>query len=316
MKFALSTRWNAHRHADGEALVQEILDMGFERLELGYDLRQDLVPGVRTMIERYPGLVNTVHNFCPVPAGVMRGHPELWTLSDLRDEVRSQALTHTTQTIRFAAGIGAQAVVLHSGNVKMRRYTPRLIELHQAGKLFTAKYERLKMKMQIQRERKVPVQLDHLRRSLEQLLPVLEECNIRLAIENLPSWESIPTEMELTRILEQFQSPRLGYWHDMGHGQVRQNLGLINHERWLERLQPWLVGMHIHDVIPPSGDHLMPPKGAIDFTRFRPYGTGEIFRVLEPSPYVSRADLVTGFEIIKRAWGENPEPKENESVKT
>jgi len=35
---AFSTNWNASRHHDGEAIVSEILAMGFETLELGHGL--------------------------------------------------------------------------------------------------------------------------------------------------------------------------------------------------------------------------------------------------------------------------------------
>lgn len=311
MNYALSTRWNAQRHACGEDLIREILDMGFDRVELGYDLRQDLLPGVRKMIERQPALVDTVHNFCPVPPGVVRGHPELWTLSDLREESRRLAIRYTLQTIRFASEIGAKAVVLHAGNVKMRRYTPRLIDLHRTDRLFTDKYERVKMKMQLRRERKAAKQLEYLCQGIEQLLPVLEECRVRLGIENLPSWEAIPTEMELIQLLDRYKSPWLGYWHDIGHGQVRQNLGLINCERWLERLQPWLIGMHIHDVAPPNYDHLMPPKGTIDFTRLKTYGMLDIYRVFEPSPFESKADVSEALNYIKEIWKSDSSGTEN-----
>ncbi len=306
MNFALSTRWNAQRHADGGDMIREILDMGFDRIELGYDLRQELVPGVRAMAEQKPGLIETVHNFCPVPIGILRGHPELWTLADRRPEIRRMAINHTRQTIRFASEVGASAVVLHAGNVKMRRYTSRLIQLLEDGNPRANKYERLKMKLQIKRERKAKKQLDALYDGLSQLLPVLEETHMRLGIENLPSWESFPTEVEMLQLLETFKSPGLGYWHDIGHGQVRQNLGFINSERWLERLQPWLVGMHIHDVAPPAFDHLAPPRGKVDFSILKPFGRLNVFRVFEPAPSETRQDVMSALQHIKNCWEDEP----------
>ena len=82
MSFALTTRWNAGRHTDGEALIEEILGMGFRHVELGYDLRRDLVPGVMKMVEKGAVKVDSVHNYCPVPMGAPYGHPELFTLAD------------------------------------------------------------------------------------------------------------------------------------------------------------------------------------------------------------------------------------------
>ena len=50
-------------------MIEEILSMGFDRVELGYDLRMDLVPGARNMIKEGLIKVDSVHNFCPVPIG-------------------------------------------------------------------------------------------------------------------------------------------------------------------------------------------------------------------------------------------------------
>ena len=52
MEFALSTHWNAARHARGEDLIEEILGLGFTHVELGYDLRMELVEGVKAMVAR------------------------------------------------------------------------------------------------------------------------------------------------------------------------------------------------------------------------------------------------------------------------
>ncbi|NCC49589.1 MAG: sugar phosphate isomerase/epimerase [Spartobacteria bacterium] len=302
MHFALTTRWNAGRHSSGEAIIEEILDLGFDRVELGYDLRIDLVPGVQAMVRNGCITVDTVHNFCPVPVGAPRGHPEIYTLSDPDRRTRASAVEHTGRTIRFAAEIGAKAVVLHAGNVDMPRMTDRLVALYQEGKLYTPAYERTKLKLQMKREKKVRKQLPHLYASLEQLLPVLEECRVRLGIENLPTWEAIPTEVEIEQLLKHFNSDYLGYWHDIGHAQVRENLGMINHERWLERLQPWLVGMHIHDVQPPVFDHLMPPNGKVDFDRLKRFAQLDIFRVFEPITMEEPNAIARAKQFIEDKW--------------
>jgi len=283
-------------------MIEEILDLGFNRVELGYDLRMDLVPGVQAMVANGSIHVDTLHNFCPVPMGAPKGHPEIYTPSDPDRRIRESAVEHTGRTIRFAAEIGAKAVVMHAGNVDMPRMTDRLVALYQAGKMYSPAYEKTKLKLQIKREKKVKKQLTYLYASLEQLLPVLEECRIRLAIENLPTWEAIPTEVEIETLLKHFNSDYLGYWHDIGHAQVRENLGMINHERWLERLQPWLVGMHIHDVQPPVFDHLSPPAGKFDFERIKRFAILDIFRVFEPSS-MEPSDAVAHSKIfIEKIW--------------
>ena len=75
MTFSLSTHWNAANHDSGEAIVDEILAMGIDSLELGYDLRIDQVAGVRRRVEEGAVRVASVHNYCPTPVGAPYGHP-------------------------------------------------------------------------------------------------------------------------------------------------------------------------------------------------------------------------------------------------
>lgn len=302
MEFALSTHWNAARHAHGEALIEEILALGFTRVELGYDLRLELVPGVQAMVAQGAVKVDSLHNICPVPLGAARGHPEIYTLASPDERERQQAVHFTTQTLRFAAEVGAKVVVTHAGNVAMTCHSHELFDMAIAGQSFAPRFEKLKLKLLEQRDKQSVRQLDYLYQGLELLLPVMQETGVQLAIENLPTWESFPTEMELEGIFRRFGNQHIRYWHDLGHGQIRQNLGFINHERWLEKLQPHLAGMHVHDVAPPATDHVMPPRGHIDFNRFQRFGILDILRVVEPSSRTSAKDIAEGLAFLKTCW--------------
>lgn len=304
MQFAISTHWNAHRHTSGEAMIDELIAMGFDRVELGYDTRIDLVAGVKARVDAGAIRVDSVHNFCPVPMTAMQAGPEIYTLADPDPRVRQSAVSHTTNTIRFAAEVGARFVVCHAGNVDMPHFSMGLWDMAAAGRQFTPQFEKAKMKMQLERDRRAPRQLQHLEAGVTSLLPALEQYGVALCFENLPSWESIPTEMELEALLRKFNTPRLRYWHDIGHGQIRQNLGLINQERWLDRLSPWLAGMHVHDVVPPAMDHVMPPKGQVDFQRLKTIAQGNLLRVIEPSSRAPREDVETGLAFLRKAWAE------------
>jgi sugar phosphate isomerase/epimerase len=302
MEFSLSTRWNTYRHESGEALVDEILELGLSQIELGYDLKQQHVPGVRARIASGEIACSSVHNYCPVPVGAPQGHPELFSLSSLDNRERESAVRYTGNTVTFAAEVGAKAVVIHAGNVHTRKRTRKLITLALDGKQNTPKYEKLRLKLLMERSKKVQPYLDQLSRSLEALLPTLEDAGIPIGIENLPSWEAIPTESELETILCKFDTPLLRYWHDMGHGQVRQNLGFIGHQRWAEKLAPYLIGMHIHDCKPPAGDHLMPPNGNINFSDFRKTANHAKIWVLEPCPGTPADLVIEGHKHVQTSW--------------
>lgn len=304
MNFALTTRWNAGRHSDGEAMLNEILELGFSHVELGYDTRLELIPGIQKMVEEKAVFVDSLHNFCPVPMGITRAHPEIYTLADPDRRVRDSAIKHTSNTIRMAEELGARAVVCHAGNVEMKRVTRDLIEMIERGEQHSRKFEKVRMKLQERRAIKGRRQVGYLYESLERMMPILLATGVKLALEILPTWEAIPTETEFEELFQTFDNGCIGYWHDIGHSQIRENLGFINMERWLERLEPNLVGFHLHDVLPPGQDHIMPPLGQIDFSRYTRFGKPDILRVIEPTTRTPKEEIVEGYRILRECWAE------------
>lgn len=297
--FSVSTHWNAARHTDGEAMIDEIVALtGLRHVELGYDLTADLVPGVRKAVAAKTVGVTSLHNFCPVPIGAHRGHPELFVMTSFDSRVRENAILHTRRTVEFAAEIGARSVVMHGGNVEMKALSVELIEIAAEGGAYNPKYEKIKTRLLLERDRRIGPHLDHLKRGLEELLPALEQYKVTLCLENLPTWESIPSETEMEELLKAFNSPWLGAWYDIGHGQIRQNLGFVAHRQWFQRLRPLIRGMHVHDVLPPARDHVMPPKGQIDFKDFSPLIPDGIPLVIEPSAGTLPEDLKTGSALL------------------
>ena len=299
---AISTRWNAGRHASGEAMLEEILALGLDRAELGYDLRAELIPGVKAMLAAKAIRIDSVHNFCPVPIGAPRPHPELYTPASVDRREREYAVTHISRTLRFAAEVGARVVVCHSGNVDGPKYSFDLVRMAARGEQYGEAYENLKLKAQITRDKKAPKQIDYLSESLEKLIPVVKETGVKLALENLPTWEAIPSELESEKLMKRFHADGIRLWWDIGHAQIRENLGFINASRWLRRLAPHIAGMHIHDVVPPGQDHLMPPRGKVDFPALAEFVRPDKVLVLEPSPDTETAHIVRAIEYLRETW--------------
>ena len=302
MPLAISTRWNAGRHRHGAAMLEEFLDLGLGIAELGYDLRAELIPGVKAMVAARAIRIDSVHNFCPVPVGAPRPHPELYTPASPDRREREYAVTHISRTLRFAAEIGARVVVCHSGNVDMPKHSFDLVRMAAHGEQFGEPYENLKLKAQITRDKKAPKQIEHLAESLEKLIPVVKETGVKLALENLPTWEAIPSELESEKLMKRFHADGIRLWWDIGHAQIRENLGFINASRWLRRLAPHIAGMHIHDVVPPGQDHLMPPRGKVDFPAVAEVARTDMVRVLEPAPDTETAQIVRAIEYLRATW--------------
>lgn len=302
MNIGISTRWNAYRHKDGCTMIDEIKSMGFDHVEIGYDLTSDLVEGVRSMVKEKIITVDSVHNFCPIPHGVLHGHPELFELASPEIDIRRSAIRYTLSTVDFAGSLEAKFVVAHAGRVNTRITTRRLISMWESGKHHSQRYERLRMKLIMQREKKAKKRIDALCQTLEEMLPQLERTGVTLAIEVLPSWEAVPTEPEMITIFREFDSPFIRYWHDTGHAQTRENLGFIGHRVWFEKLLPWLAGMHIHDIKCPAFDHLMPPMGDLDFSMFNLHRMKDVVRVLEPAPGTPVEIIKEARQILEKTW--------------
>lgn len=303
-RFAISTHWNASRHETGEAIVDEILALGVQRLELGYDLRRSHVDGIKKRLAAGSIQVDSVHNYCPVPPECNRGGPELYTLAVGNYQIFEAAILNTIRTIHFAAEMGARLVVMHCGNVAMRPITPKLVNYCNQGERYTNAYEKTKLKLLTRREKKVTQQLAFLMRGLERLMPTLEQTGVRLGLEILPTYEAIPTEREARTIVEHFGAEHLCYWHDFGHAQIRENLGLGSHLQGFAELTDIMGGMHVHDVVPPDTDHHMPPNGMIDFPVFAPHITDQALLVLEPSSRLASDAVARGLEIICDSWSQ------------
>lgn len=285
-------------------MVDEILALGFDSIELDYGFRRELAEGVQRRVEARAVRVCSVHSFCPVPMGVSRGHPELWTLAHGDPMIRKKAVEQLRITAEFAASMGAETMVVHGGSVDMRALTPRLIRLMEQGREGSWWWNWSWNALERRRTRAAPAALRRLRGGLDALLPALEKCRVRLALENLPYLEAVPSEHETLELLRAYDSPWLGAWHDFGHGQIRENLGFANPARMLELQSPYLAGFHVHDVIAPATDHQPPGKGMVDFERFSNLVREQrkLPRVFEPLRDAPAEDLRAGLTLLKKIW--------------
>ena len=311
MRFSLSTNWNARRHTEGEALVDEILSLGFDALELGYHTTESLAEGIKRRITSGAISVDSVHAYCPVPLSAPHGYPELHLLASEDDDDRAMAKIMLGQTLDFASSMGARAVVLHAGRLRLKSWfksytTGTLIDALEDVErdMANPKFQKVMEKVLICRSKQVSKIFDAFCLSLETLLPRFERAGIVLCLENLPSVEAFPDAQEMAMLKDRLSTPSLQYWHDMGHGQVREFLGLENHLAVAQSLLPITGGIHIHDAKPPTEDHLLPGNGLIDWNAFSFYGSADLLRVMEPSPDTGPVALGTALRDLRKVWGE------------
>jgi sugar phosphate isomerase/epimerase len=302
MTFALSTNWNSPRHADGEAIVDEILSLGFTRVEIGYQFQETQVPGLLRRIRDGATAADSVHAYSPVPLGAPNGHPELFLLAAPEEDTRRLAIFHMRRTLDLAATIGARAVISHAGRVPVGRRWARL-----ANELSTDNTEHWRYRWNLRRlvqarQRRIGRHLDALRRSLDELLPHFGQAGVALALENLPSYDALPDAEEMLQLAVQYPDSMLRYWHDIGHGQIMANAGFADPIETTRRLLSLIAGVHIHDVRGPMLDHQAPGDGGIDFSRYGFLADPAILHVFEPAATVTPEALKSGLSHLRLAW--------------
>jgi len=301
--YSLSTCWNSARHTDGRVMLREIRDLGFEYAELSHGVRLSLVPGIFDAVKAGEMKISTLHNFCPLPVGVTGPSPNLYEFSSDRERDRQLAVKHTLTTLDFAVRVGAPLVVLHFGSMDLKDYSGKLKELLERGKRGTPEFTKLTAEANVAREAKKKRFYDHSRDTLRELVGEAKQRGIKLGIEIREAVEELPVESDFKSLLEEFPGPSVNYWHDTGHAQIKQDLGFIEHAKFLGERADRLAGFHIHDVKFPARDHFPPGGGDIDFAALKPYVKPEHIKVFELSPKVPVDAAKTGIAHLKAIWG-------------
>jgi sugar phosphate isomerase/epimerase len=301
--YSLSTCWNSSRHTDGRAMLQEVRDLGFEFAELGHGTRISLLPGILEAVDAGLIRISSLHNFCPLPMGVNVAAPNIFQFSADDPRERENAVRHTLKTFDFAARLKAGLVVLHLGSVPLKNLCERLRDLVKEGQKDTPRYQRLCEEALEKREAKKEPCLERVHEALRRLLPEAESRGLQLGIENREALAEIPLESELPLLFHEFDSPVIRYWHDTGHAQIKENLGLLYHAMHLETYADRLGGFHVHDVEFPARDHRAPGRGMIDFAALKPWVKPDHLKVFEFSPSLSVEEVQAGVSHLKNLWG-------------
>ena len=286
-------------------MLREIkTELGFDSIELGHGTRLSLVPGIQKMFDSGQVRFTSLHNFCPLPVEVMVASPDCYQLSAVSPEERERAVKQTFQTIDFAERLGAPFVVLHLGEVKMRPITDRLIKMTKTGKHLSRAYVRAKIKAVETRERRAPAHLQRVRDCLRRIVEHAASKNVRIALESRRGYEEIPNERELPSLLDELNSRQVGYWHDFGHSQIKENLGFTDHAEWLGAVGSRAFGCHVQDCVWPAKDHEPPFTGGIDFDKLVPLLPTNCLFVWEMSPNKTADAIRQSIRIWKERFGE------------
>ena len=301
--YSFSTCWNSARHTDGRAMLREIRELGFDHAELSHGIRISLLPGILAAVDAGEIKISSVHNFCPLPVGVDKPSPNLYEFSSDRDSDRRLALKHTLNTFQFAKRVGAPLVVLHFGSMDLKDYTSKLTELLERGEKGSPKFLKVVAEAEAARAAKKKKFYDRSLDTLRELVGEAKHRGLKLGIEIREAVEELPVESDFAALLKEFPDP-VYYWHDVGHAQIKADLGFIDHAKFLAERADRLAGFHIHDVKFPARDHFPPGGGDVDFAALAPFVKPEHIKVFELSPKVPLDSVQRSVAHLKRIWGE------------
>jgi len=302
---SFSTCWNSSRHTDGYDMIVEILEMGFDTIEVSHGLNISLIPGIRRAFSEGIIKVSGVHNFCPSPVEVLIDAPDCYEFSSHRSFDRERATLLTRKSLQTAADLGGQYLVMHMGSVPMKPFTEDLEQFMKEGEIHSREFVKTKLKSITAREKQAGLYYRRAIAALEDLIGDAEKYGVKLAIESRSHFEQVPSEREMTSLQEHFRdTPWVGYWHDIGHVQRKANIGYLDHFQWLSSMQPFLIGCHLHDVQWPHRDHRVPmTAGGVDYDRLMPIITPEKPVVWELSYRRRKKTIIEALGKWERKFG-------------
>ena len=192
MKLALSTSWFRDPDMPGEEIAERAGSLGFDAIELGLSTTAFQAGGFKRRLAEMP--VCSVHAFCPVPVSAPQGYPELYALASPDADQRAIARFHVAENLRFAASLGAGAVVLHAGRVPLASFWRRdagtaalsaILDSCSRDVSSPAYSKALAKALALRRSRGAKL-MDCFKKEVELLVPVMRETGVSLALENLP----------------------------------------------------------------------------------------------------------------------------------
>lgn len=300
---AISTMWNYRKAANGEELMEQLLALGFNKVELNYRVQARWLPAIERYISSGLMTAVSVHNVFPETNDERFGTDSV--LLGYEDEsLRRKAVELGCRSIDYACRLGAKAVVFHPTEVPLppEEFDIPLKKLIASHKTGSDEYLSLRAKMTDLRQ--AEPYINQMLKSIDELCGYVinNSLPVKLGMENRAMCHQVPVFSEFEIIADRFDGSPAGIWLDTGHAIMMIEMGLQSLPL-SARVADNIVGMHIHDAAD-GLDHYSPctlPGNVLD--PFRAYIHSSPIRVLELSGRLSADEIVTGTNLFVKEYG-------------
>ncbi len=268
---------------------------------MGYRTTHESLKEFEVLLKKHNVKVSSLHNFCPSPNdGTTDRHPSNhYRLSAVDEAERLKAVEWTNKTIDTAKKVGARVVVIHAGTMDFEDIrAPYFFELQAQGKTntpeFKAERERI---LKARLEQRAP-HIKALEKSLKAVTDYAKKNGVLIGLETRYYPIEMPNFDEVGYFLKMFGPDVMGYWHDVGHAQMNEKLGITQHLDFLNTYKDRLIGVHLHGI-EGRRDHMAPFHGDMDLNALMPYFGKNIIKVVE-TKYATEEELKTAVNILKK----------------
>ncbi|MHB8573701.1 MAG: sugar phosphate isomerase/epimerase family protein [Dehalococcoidia bacterium] len=297
---SLSTMWaqQPRFERDMDAFAEVAKAAGYTHIEVSHSTDE---PGLQTLMRQTVLPLSSLH--APTPR--LRAENGRWNtdlnLASEAETERELAVQHTLRTIELAAECGAGSVVVHLGGVGSSgvRGDSALRRLYSAGTKSGPEVERERQAAHDERAMRAPTALAAARRSLAELAERAGPLGVQLGLECRMWYHEIPLPAEAAELLQEYEPAVAGYWHDVGHAEILDRIGLVPVGDWFKQLGDRLVGCHLHDM---QGivDHRAPGTGDVDWRYIAAAVQNVPVRTLEINQQQPEPTLASAIALLRR----------------
>jgi len=298
----LSTVYLNDSSKNWDTLLSSAKSLGYSAFELDVKTPASWLKDIKKTVLDGEAKILSVHNFCPLIEDVPHGR-SVWgayLITSEDEKERKKAVDLTKRSIETALEVGASAVVVHSGEVKVefggRDLFKLALEFGIKSSMYKAHLDELIRLRASTRSR----YLNNAIKSLEEIVTFASSSGMKIALENRFFLHEIPYKDEFGIIFDSIKSDRLGFWYDVGHAEIFVRMGFAeSHKEIIEPYKNKIIGFHLHDVRG-MRDHYAPGEGEIDFSQFYQYMNPFVIKIIEAHPYSSKEAIANAHSIFRR----------------